>query len=278
MIESAIVLDCQECERRMSGAMVDFMEAKFDRGLLVRDLVMRERKYSAGLMDELVGALKEKGLRISAVTLYREHSFAQMYDYEKPKMFKEIERLEKRGITANYGILCKRLNESNNPEVVGGIGNHAALTAKKIEGNAIELSEAMEIHQGNPEVMSAVNAGVEVLQEGAAWLLGDTLHPGITLEEKIALPNYLSWVRLRWPLDIPKPLGVVEGYNGPVEAHHLVLKSRGNASLDLFVLPLTPAGHREFHSLGQKTFEREHGIDCRMEVLLQIQEYVKEHP
>lgn len=272
LTEAQLLQECRNCENRMIGGMIEFISAKFDRGLLLHDTVFKERKYGAGLMDKLVSDLREAGVRVSDATLYKEHAFAEKYSFDKESLFFEVDQMVERGISVNYGILCKELNS---PAAVGGMKNHANIAAKKIEDLGNAVADAIEVHSENPEVMAAAGAGTEVLREGAEWLLGNTLQPGLTLQEPTQLPHYLAWIRQQWPLDVPGTPGI---YPGPVEAHHLILKARGNAALDIFTVPLTPDGHRRYHATGHRSFEAEFGLDLRSEALLLIQRYIQQHP
>ncbi len=258
-----LIRACRSIESRMTKNLVEYCLAKFDRGLLLREVVSAEDRYGKGVMETIADELG-----YSEQTLYLEHTLAKFFNYDRSKLEAEIEKAKKKNLRPSFEYFRKQLNPAQHPEMVGGEENHAKLAAKKIETLAEEVSDAIDRHPENQEVQGAVIAGVEVLENSAEWLVGNVTHPGITKQEKVELPHYLAWVRKREPL--------VAG-RGPVEAHHLILKARGNASMDLFAIPLPKSIHEEYHKLGHEAWEQKHQINTRLVCLLQLQEYIQSH-
>ncbi len=269
-----LIRECKSVELRLTKNLVEFCLAKFDRGCLLKQVIVDEKQYGSGIMDTLADELD-----YSAQTLYLEHALAKYFAYDRAKLEKEIAAAQKKGHRVSFEYFRRQLNPASNPEAVGGVENHAKNLTSNIERLAQDVSDAVEIQQRlDPskaiEVEGATIAGVEVLQEGANWLLGNVTQPGTTKQDKIELPHYLAWVR--------KQPCVVTGRTSGIEAHHLVLKSRGKASLDIFAVPLSKELHdpnfpQGYHSLGHEKFERKYKVDLRLCALHLIQKYIKEH-
>lgn len=78
---------------------------------------------------------------------------------------------------------------------------------------------------------------------------------GLTKHVRSVDRNYLAWIR--------KQPCVVTGQSGTEAAHTETVGSGGG---DWTALPLTPAMHREQHTIGFTTFANQYGIDYGHEI------------
>jgi hypothetical protein len=261
-----LVRKCKSLESRMGGALEEYARAKFERGCLLHSTVLGEKQYGAGLVESLA-----EELGCSDATLYKEHALAQFYGYDDARFESDITELKKKGRTVSYTYLLKQVKPEENPEAVGGEENHKDIVCKDIEELADKVTRATVLYPKDEQVQGAVQLGIETLvdmQDHADFLLGDILHPKPIKGLKIDLPHYLAWIRTL-PCAVS---GAIEN----VEAHHVVLRARGQNSLDLFCIPLAKKIHDEFHKLSLEAFEGKYGVSCRVLVLGYVQQYIKE--
>jgi hypothetical protein len=66
--------------------------------------------------------------------------------------------------------------------------------------------------------------------------------------------KYRAWVR-----SLPS---AVSGYHGCEAAHTGSDVGTSTKASDYSCIPLTPAEHREYHSIGKLSFERKYGLSC----------------
>lgn len=261
-----LVRSCLEIETKMAHRLEEFALLKFDRGCLLHNTVMTEKQHGAGLMESLAAELE-----YSPKTLYEEHSFARRFNFDRKAIEVEIERNKKLGKRITYQLFRKQLDPAD-PEVVGGVENHKDLTARKVEDLAKEVVNATNLYPDDEQVQGAVQVGVETLREASEqgeFLVGNVLHPTIEQGLKVDLPHYRAWIRLQ-------PC-ILSGRKFGVQAHHLVLRARGENSLDIFCLPLIEEYHEEYHKIGHTAFEAKYQLDLRTLCLGFIQQYILEH-
>lgn len=262
-----LVRRCKSLEARMSNSLEEYACAKFERGCLLHEMVFGEKQYGAGLVESLA-----EELGCSDATLYKEHALAEFYGYDKSRFDTDIADLKKKGRQISYTYLLKQVNPEKNPDAVGGIENHKDILCKDIEQLSERVIQATEAYKDDEEVQGAASLGLETLvdvQEHADFIVGDILHPKPAKGLKIDLPHYLAWIR-----SLPC---AVTGALDTIEAHHVILRARGQSGLDLFAIPLAKKIHDEFHKLGLEGFEGKYGVSCRTLILGYIQLYVKEH-
>jgi hypothetical protein len=256
-----IVRGLKTCERTISKRGEDIVRARFEQGCLLKDVV-GNTKYGENVVSRIAN---EAG--IPEATLRIAYGHAKRFSFREANLEREFAKLKEAGKNISYSYFRAALQENRNPDVHGGKEKHKDHLLKKYEEAGEALHEARTHYPDDPEVQGAIATFESVAEDAEFTILGKRGTSGIKKGGRWQCEAYLKFIR--------EHKCCVSGLQ-PVEAHHLILKSRGGQASDLFTVPLTSELHQEYHRIGHNSFVDKYNVNFEGVVITLIQSFITE--
>lgn len=254
-----IVRSLKKLEAQINLKGEGIVRLRFEQGCLLKDVV-GATKYGDGAVERIAGetGINESTLRIA-------YGLAKFFHFRETSLDKKIKELKEAGKSISYNYFRAMLQENRNPELHGSPEKHKDHLLKKVESAGQALREASDQYPNDDEVRGTAVAFVEVIEETDFDLIGDRGTSGVRKGRRWQCEEYLRYVR-------EHKCCVSKQY--PVEAHHLIYRSRGGQASDLFAVPLSRELHQEYHSIGHSAFVEKYNIDFNAIVTQLIEGFI----
>lgn len=243
------VKEITQLEGKATTIALTLVEIRFEQGCYMKEAMQQEGRYGKGLIKKIADDVKmTKGY------LYQLYKWASDFKFDIGKLQEDFDELMNAGqkISVRH-YLKKHANPDDDAANVGGEDEDKERLLNEAERGARAMETAQVRYGEDLQVQGVKYAFNEALMVGGAILLSTERGKSKPKPGEVAWRNdeHAKFVRT---------LPCCCGCGGTeCNAHHVVFRSEGASSSDLFLVPLTHKCHMEFHA-HPKTFERDHKI------------------
>jgi hypothetical protein len=256
-----IIRGLKKLEKGVNAKGEDIVRLRFEQGCLLKDIVGKST-YGENAVERVA-----KETSIPEGTLRVAYGHAKRFHFKLVSLDKEINRLKESGKSISYGYFRAALKPETNSDLHGGPEKHKEHLLKEYERAGTSLSAARDHYPEDEQVKGAEESFAQVTEDAQFAILGDRGTSGIKRGKRFLCPQYISFIH--------EHKCCVSGVS-PVEAHHLVYRSRGGQASDLLAVPLSSGLHQEYHAIGHDKFIELYNIDFNAVVMSLLENFINE--
>lgn len=253
------IRDIKNLENQIHKKGEEIVWLRFYQGCKLNGIV-GNTEYGESVVSRIAN---ESGVNES--TLRVAYGVAKFFNFNEELLQSKINELKNAGKSIGYNYFRAALQGHKNPEVHGSEEKYKEHLLSKVEDTLTLLNEALEKFPDDEEVKGVTLKVYETLD--GFDIIGNRGTSGTKRGGRWQCEEYLRYVR--------EHKCCITGEH-PVEAHHLIYKSRGGQASDLFAVPMSSEIHKEYHSLGHKKFVEKYGVDFNAIVTQLIEGFISQ--